>query len=187
MGQRGRLLLADPDPEQLAVMEVALRRRGFVCDSARDHRGARQAVDSIDYDVVLSELAISGDEELDFAASLSRRADAPVQILLAARPSVESAVRAVELRIFSYLVKPVELSVLLARVDAAVQQGRARRRVEALRRNLAAAGESLCCVDELLDAITAPLPAGAPGAIADGLAAPGGPPTLRIGEGKGWR
>ncbi len=148
-----RVLLVDSDLQLVESISRGLRERGFECHGAQGLAQARRRFDSASFGVVIADLDRREGDSLHFVETLCEGDEAPSVILLAARPTLESALRAVDLHFSAYLRKPVEMPVLLRRVEMAMEQSLARQRLGWVRQQIASAREELQGFDELLRGI----------------------------------
>ena len=107
-----RVLLADDEEIYLNAMAELLRMDGFLVETARDATEAKAHLEVQGFDVLVSDIRMPGTEDLAFIQFVgAQRPDLPI-ILVTAHPSVDTAMRAVNLPVAAYLTKPVELEVL---------------------------------------------------------------------------
>jgi EAL domain-containing protein (putative c-di-GMP-specific phosphodiesterase class I)/CheY-like chemotaxis protein len=112
-GGRGRILLVDDDGPLKAALGRSLARAGFEIDMAGNVDAAARLLASTPYDVVLSDIAMPGGDGLQLLRLVRERfADLPV-VLMTGSPELSTAVKAVALGAFDYLVKPVDTKALL--------------------------------------------------------------------------
>jgi DNA-binding response OmpR family regulator len=130
----GRILVADADETFSGAVVQFLQWRGYHCDVARDLPTAERRLGTIDYDLVIADISMP--ETADLALTRRVRAVRVPVILVADRPSLASALAAVDLSVSAYLVKPIDFPGLLARVEAAM-------RAASIRRSLQAAAERI--------------------------------------------
>ncbi len=131
MTATGRILVVDDDAAIRTVVGEALRRRGHDVETAAslaalDAALARGLPDVLVTDVVLPD----GDGLERLPAILSAHPDLPV-IVLSARNTLSTAVRATEAGAFDYLPKPFDLDALTQAVAGALARSR-REPVDAL-------------------------------------------------------
>ncbi len=119
--QRGRLLLADDEPEPLRAMARILRHIGFQVDAVEDGRQALAALKANTYDAVLSDISMPGMTGIELLRHVHKHdEDVPV-VLITGAPAVETAVEALEHGAYKYLLKPVSNERLEEVVNKAVQ------------------------------------------------------------------
>jgi len=146
----GRILLVDDERSFLEPTAAMLRRHGYHCGMAPDAAAARECVAKETFDVVVSDLRMPGNRQLEFVTRLCTEEDAPAVIVVTGFPSVETAVSSIDLRVFGYLVKPVDLEDLIRKVGAAVRQVRLRRDVVALEERLGRIHHDVRAIAEVL-------------------------------------
>lgn len=130
-----RLLIVDDDPAFARSLQILLEDEGFTADVAGSGPTALEILDQTpSIALVISDLAMPGMDGLELLRRIrSERAELPV-LMMTAHSSVESAVKAIQLGAFQYLVKPIEPSELLTQIDRALEIQRLRRDHEQLRR-----------------------------------------------------
>ena len=121
---RGRILLADDEETFRLSTADLLQREGFRCDTVPDGSQALARVQEERYDLLVSDLKMKGNEDLQLLKDVAQRGDGLPIIVVTAYPSVPSTITCIDLAVEAYLVKPVEFSELLARVDAAITRFR---------------------------------------------------------------
>jgi DNA-binding NarL/FixJ family response regulator len=151
----GRLLLVDDEQSFLDPTADMLRRHGHHCRVAGDADAASAWLAKEPFDVVISDVRMPGNQRLEFVSGLCHEQDAPAVIVVTGYPSVDTAVGSIDLRVFAYLVKPVDIAVLEDRIDQAVRQVRIRRSMSALEDRLERAHDD---VRTLHDAFRTPQP-----------------------------
>lgn len=114
-----RVLIAEDDVSVSAALAAALTRAGHAC--TRVARGSDLLLRHRDSEVVLLDLGLEDMDGLDALQLLRRVSDAPV-IVVTARGDERSTVRALRLGADDYLVKPVRLHELLARLEAVARR-----------------------------------------------------------------
>lgn len=132
MSSMGRILLADDEAVFAEATADLLRREGFAVDTVGDAPAAIAAVEATDYDLVISDLEMPGNDDLALLRRLAEsRGGLPV-IVVTGYPSVRSAMTCIDLPVAGYLTKPVEFADLRDRAVEAVRRYRA---WQAMRRN----------------------------------------------------
>jgi EAL domain-containing protein (putative c-di-GMP-specific phosphodiesterase class I) len=115
-GPRGHVLIVEDDRSLLELYTDVLLDEGYEVAAALDGSGALRALESGDFDVVLTDVVMPGANGVDILRAVRERdLDLPV-ILVTGNPSVETAVQAIELGALHYLVKPVTREDLLKSV-----------------------------------------------------------------------
>lgn len=128
-----RVFVVDDEPGVRRVFSRVLSRAGFHVTEAGDGAEALSVLDRERFDVILSDISMPGLSGVALLEAVRQR-DLTTQVVFATgNPSLETAMRAVELGAVRYLTKPVEHSVLIEVVREAVRLHRlARLKQEAM-------------------------------------------------------
>ena len=118
-----KVLLVEDSPELSRWLAELLREQSFVVDAVLDGEAADTLLREHAYDVVLLDLnlpgTISGKSVL---RRLRERGDAVPVLVLTASASLDQKVQCLEIGADDYLVKPVEIRELVARIQAMVRR-----------------------------------------------------------------
>ncbi|MEM7261598.1 MAG: response regulator [Planctomycetota bacterium] len=123
-GATSRVLLVDEDARSSEEISIKLMSQRIDVVWARTGAEALQWVSEQPFDVALVEVSLSDTSGVDLIRLLNERAPALLPILIASRPSLESAVAAVRVGAFDYLLKPVDDVRLVQVVREAVRAKR---------------------------------------------------------------
>lgn len=124
-----RVLVADDDPDILAVVKVNFELEGFDVDTAVDGEDALQKATANPPNVIVLDIMMP---RMDGLTALHRlrgqaaTANVPI-ILLTARGLPEDRVRGLELGADDYITKPFDINELVARVSAVIRRTQAAR------------------------------------------------------------
>ena len=132
-----RILLVEDDPQLGDGLTIGLRQAGFAVDWVKDGNSADRALQSETFDLVVLDLGLprlSGMEVLSRARS--RRQTLPV-LILTARDATGDKVSGLDAGADDYLVKPVDLDELAARIRALTRRSAGRAAPLLTRGNLA--------------------------------------------------
>lgn len=125
----GRVLLTDDERTFALTTARVLERHGLVCDWTLSADDARQAMSVQNYDVVVADIKMPGNDDLAFFESLRQDEGGPTVILITGYPSVDTAVRSLDLGAFAYLVKPFDMAEFIERVRDALRHAGLRRKL----------------------------------------------------------
>lgn len=121
-----RILLVEDDPQLGDGLTVGLRQAGFAVDWLRDGISADQALHSESFDLVVLDLGLprlTGMEVLTRARS--RGLSLPI-LILTARDATGDKVAGLDAGADDYLVKPIDLDELAARIRALTRRSAGR-------------------------------------------------------------
>jgi two-component system OmpR family response regulator len=116
-----RILVIEDEPDLLAGLARSLREEGYAVDTAQDGEdGLLKALD-VNYDAVVLDVMLPRIDGWEVLRSLRVKKKTPV-LLLTARDKTTDRVRGLDSGADDYLVKPFDLSELLARLRALIRR-----------------------------------------------------------------
>jgi DNA-binding NtrC family response regulator len=119
---RKSILVVDDEKNQREILETILSGEGYDVTTASSGEAAMKFVESRRFDLVLSDLKMTGMSGLDLLRELTNYDKSIIVILLTAHGSVDSAVDALRLGAFDYLQKPYDSEKLLDTVSRALNK-----------------------------------------------------------------
>lgn len=119
---RKSILVVDDEKNQREILETILSGEGYDVTTASSGEAAMKFVESRRFDLVLTDLKMTGMSGLDLLKELTNYDKSIIVILLTAHGSVDSAVDALRLGAFDYLQKPYDSDKLLETVDRALKK-----------------------------------------------------------------
>jgi len=114
------ILLVDDQPQARAALTTLLSGKGYHVSSAENAAAAVVALARRPFDLMIAEAGPGGPGGPQPWDLLENLAEPPALIVLTGRPSLESAIGAVNARAAGYLLKPCAPATLLASVEAAL-------------------------------------------------------------------
>ena len=118
--QQPHILVAEDDKSVRLVLQQALARQGYAVHSSGNAVGLWKLIESGKGDVLITDVALPDGDALDLLPRIQeRRPDMPV-IVMSARSTLLTAVKAQETGVFEYLPKPFELRSLIEVTQRAV-------------------------------------------------------------------
>lgn len=117
-----RILLAEDDPLLGDGLRAGLRQQGFQVDWVRDGEAAERELRSGAYAAAVLDLGLPLKDGLDVLAALRRAGVTLPVLVLTARDAVPDRVRGLDVGADDYVVKPVDLDELAARLRALVRR-----------------------------------------------------------------
>src|SRR6187397_2158920 len=119
---RKSILVVDDEKNQREILETILSGEGYDVTTASSGEAAMKFVESRRFDLVLTDLKMTGMSGLDLLKELTNYDKSVIVILLTAHGSVDSAVDALRLGAFDYLQKPYDSEKLLDTVSRALNK-----------------------------------------------------------------
>ena len=117
-----RILLAEDDALLGDGLRAGLRQQGFLVDWVREGPGAEREIASNVYDAVVLDLGLPGKDGKDVLASVRKSGHTLPILILTARDAVPDRISNLDLGADDYVVKPVDLFELGARLRALVRR-----------------------------------------------------------------
>ena len=139
-----RVLLIEDHPSLSEAMVHAIARGGYAVDHATTVKLASQMAEMTDYALIILDLGLPDGDGLELLPKLRKQGSVPV-IILTAREELSARLAGLDGGADDYIVKPVEMSELLARCIA-VSPNALEASVSRLRRALADAGCELAII-----------------------------------------
>lgn len=119
---RKSILVVDDEKNQREILETILSGEGYDVTTASSGEAAVKFVADRHFDLVLTDLKMTGMSGLDLLKELTDFDKSIIVILLTAHGSVDSAVDAMRLGAFEYLQKPYDKEKLLDTVSRALNK-----------------------------------------------------------------
>lgn len=120
----GTILVADDDPISRGAIASVLKQQGFACVPVEDADQALATLRQQPVDLIVSDIGMPGNVGLEMVQFLALQEDAPPVILVTGQPTLETAMQAVRLRVFDYLLKPVDPGQLVSLAQAGIASRR---------------------------------------------------------------
>ncbi|MCP4377347.1 MAG: sigma-54-dependent Fis family transcriptional regulator [bacterium] len=131
------ILIVDDEPIKRSVLADSLGEAGYRVAVAASPLEADPILADMDFDVVLTDLRMPGQDGLSFLRELKARKPDQHAIVMTAYGTVDTAVEAMKLGAFDYILKPFSTEELLLKLDTLGKYDRLTNENEALRQQLA--------------------------------------------------
>lgn len=115
------LLVVDDDERIRGLLQKFLARQGFWVSSARDATHARRLLDGLEFDLIVLDVMLPGEDGISLTQSLREDIATPI-LLLTAKGETEDRIRGLEAGADDYLPKPFEPKELLLRINAILRR-----------------------------------------------------------------
>ncbi|WP_042248954.1 response regulator [Paracoccus sp. PAMC 22219] len=115
------LLIVDDDERIRALLGRFLHKNGYMVTMARDAAQARRLLAGLDFDLIVMDVMMPGEDGLALTRALRERIDTPI-LLLTAKGETEDRISGLESGADDYLPKPFEPRELLLRIGAILRR-----------------------------------------------------------------
>jgi len=113
-----RILLVEDDPEQIEPLQMALSQGGHLVDGAEDGDTAQWLMSDTDYDLLILDWMLPNISGLELCRQYRQLGKTAPVLMLTAKDTTRDKVTGLDAGADDYLVKPVDVVELLARVRA---------------------------------------------------------------------
>ena len=124
MSEAAHLLVVDDDERLLALLQRFLSRSGHLISVAADTSIAKDKIRSLDFDLIVLDVMLPGQDGIAFTAELRQSTNVPI-LLLTAKGEGQDRIAGLEAGADDYLVKPFEPRELLLRIETILRRTRA--------------------------------------------------------------
>ena len=115
------LLIVDDDERIRDLLKKFLVRAGFLVTAARDAAHARRVLSGLDFDLIVLDVMMPGEDGLSLTAALRETRTTPI-LLLTARGETGDRIKGLEAGADDYLPKPFDPKELLLRINAILRR-----------------------------------------------------------------
>ncbi|NIZ12146.1 response regulator [Phaeobacter sp. HF9A] len=115
------LLIVDDDERIRDLLKKFLVRAGFLVSAARDAAHARRILSGLEFDLIVMDVMMPGEDGLSLTAALRETMTTPI-LLLTARGETDDRIKGLEAGADDYLPKPFEPKELLLRINAILRR-----------------------------------------------------------------
>ena len=115
------ILIVDDDERIRTLLRRFLERHGYFVTAARDSAQARRLLSGLEFDLIVLDVMMPGEDGFTLTRDLRRRIDTPI-LLLTARGETSDRIEGLESGADDYLPKPFEPRELLLRIAAILRR-----------------------------------------------------------------
>jgi DNA-binding NtrC family response regulator len=116
-----KVLIADDEVEFASTIVARLNLRSFAASMANSGKAALAAIEQECPDVLLLDLKMPDLDGLEVLASLKEKYPTLAVIILTGHGSFEAGRKGMELGAYDYIMKPVDLNLLMTKIEDAFQ------------------------------------------------------------------
>jgi two-component system phosphate regulon response regulator OmpR len=118
---QSHILIVDDDERIRGLLQQFLIKSGFLVTSARDAEHARRILSGLEFDLIVLDVMMPGEDGISLCRDLRRRIKTPI-LLLTARAETSDRIAGLEAGADDYLGKPFEPKELLLRIAAILRR-----------------------------------------------------------------
>lgn len=115
------ILIVDDDERIRGLLQKFLSRNGYWVSAARDAAHARRLLKGLEFDLIVLDVMMPGENGLELTRSLRAHLDTPI-LLLTAKGEADDRITGLEAGADDYLAKPFEPKELLLRINAVLRR-----------------------------------------------------------------
>ena len=113
---KARILIVDDEATIRDTLCTVLKEEGFDAESAENGRAALEKIQQNNYDLVITDLRMPEMDGLELLKAVKLNSPQTSVIIITAYGSMESAIEALRLGAFDYLIKPLDFDDVILRV-----------------------------------------------------------------------
>ena len=115
------ILVVDDDSRLRKLIQKYLKEQGFLVTGAPSAQDARQHMESMQFDLIILDVMMPGEDGMSFAGSVRESNSIPI-LMLTAMGEAEHRIKGLEHGVDDYMGKPFEPRELLLRVNAILRR-----------------------------------------------------------------
>lgn len=115
------ILIVDDDERIRGLLQKFLSRNGYWVSAARDAAHARRLLEGLEFDLIVLDVMMPGEDGISLTRSLRERLATPI-LLLTAKSETGDRISGLEAGADDYLPKPFEPKELLLRINAILRR-----------------------------------------------------------------
>lgn len=115
------VLVVDDDTRLRRLIQKYLKEQGFLVTGAPSAKDARRHMESLQFDLIVLDVMMPGEDGMSFAGSIRETNDIPI-LMLTAMGEAEHRIQGLEHGVDDYMGKPFEPRELILRVNAILRR-----------------------------------------------------------------
>lgn len=136
MNELYNILVVDDDSDMCELLSEVLKAEGMSVSAFSDGLEACKALKREEFDVVITDLKMKGLKGLDVLAEAKKTAPATPVIIITAFGTVESAIKAMKMGAYDYIMKPFQTDAILLTVRKALENRLLKKEVVRLKKEV---------------------------------------------------
>jgi two-component system response regulator PilR (NtrC family) len=120
--RHARILVVDDEPSMREFLTICLRRAGYEVEAAPGGEAALARLDAHPFDLVITDLTMPGIDGMELLRRVTARPEPPLVLMITAFATTDTAVQAMKLGAYDYLVKPFKVDEILVVIRRALER-----------------------------------------------------------------
>ncbi|MBU1097848.1 MAG: sigma-54 dependent transcriptional regulator [Bacteroidetes bacterium] len=133
-----KILIVDDEKAIRDSLKLVLDEEGYITSVARDGQEALEKIGSEDYDLIITDIKMPNIDGMELLNKTSKISPNSFFIVMTAYASVKTAVEAMRIGAYDYLIKPIEFDDLLLRIKRLIDYKKISMENKSLRQRVSA-------------------------------------------------
>lgn len=133
---KDRILIVDDEEMICNLLVRSLTREGYSCVTANNGREALNFFNEDNYSVVISDIIMPKMDGLELLKMIKDLRPGALVIMITGYPEIETALEAMRLGAYDFIIKPLNLELVALTVKKALEKKRLEEEIETYQRNL---------------------------------------------------
>ena len=117
-----RILIVEPDEKSCDALKRVFTKEGYQADCTGNAEAALKLLEELSYDLIIAEIMLPGMDGIEFMRSVKGRDPAKICMLMTARATLDTALKAIKGGASDYLLKPLMYEEALLSVKTALAE-----------------------------------------------------------------
>jgi len=122
--KKARLLIVDDEPLVLDVLSRKLTREGYRCATSSSGEDALKKLARYRFDLLLCDIRMPGKDGMELLREIQGNYSDTAVIMITAVADVQTAIKAMKMGAYDYIIKPFDLDMVVVSVDRALDKRR---------------------------------------------------------------
>jgi DNA-binding response OmpR family regulator len=120
MSTKEKILVADDEEDFLYPTAKLLEKHGYACECATDSETADKLLAKEKFSLLIADIKMPGNSDLEFIQHLPEKHNGLPVILITGHPDIFTAIKALQLPVVSYMIKPFDYDLLVTNARNAI-------------------------------------------------------------------
>ncbi len=121
-GHKARILIADDESSVRDIISLRLAQEGHNCTAVPDGNSALRTLDGCEFDLAVLDIKMPGKSGIDVLREMQVSCPDTAGIMVTGMGDIQTAIESMKMGAYDYIMKPVNLSMLMTCVDGALDK-----------------------------------------------------------------